>query len=172
MPVWTLERILKGAAKLRASDVHLVRGLAPVFRVNGDVCPTEGEPLDESTLRSILEDSTSERQRNSLEETWQLCFSGHLNNVGRFRASIDYRAGCPEFAIRLCENTVRTLESLGLPPFIEELARRSNGLVLITGPTGVGKTTTMNFMIDAINRNRRAKIVTIEPDRVRPSERP
>ena len=62
----------------------------------------------------------------------------------------------------MCETTVRTAEALGLPPIIEELTRRPSGLILVTGPTGVGKTTTMNFMIDAINRQRRLKIVTIE----------
>jgi twitching motility protein PilT len=85
-----------------------------------------------------------------------------VEGVGRLRASVYYRAGCPEFAIRLCESTVRTAEALGVPPIVEELTRRPSGLVLVTGPTGVGKTTTMNFMIDAINRQRRLKIVTIE----------
>jgi twitching motility protein PilT len=159
---WTFERILKGAAKLNASDVHLVRGVSPVLRVHGEICPIEGEPLDETTLRAILNETTTDRQRETFEEHWQLCFSRYVEGVGRLRASIYYRAGCPEFAIRLCESTVRTAEALGVPPIIEELTRRSSGLVLVTGPTGVGKTTTMNFMIDAINRQRRLKIVTIE----------
>jgi twitching motility protein PilT len=159
---WTLERILKDAAKLKASDVHLVRGLAPVFRVDGEICPIEGEPLDEPMLREILDETTTPRQRDTFEEHWQLCFARYVQGVGRLRASIYYRAGCPEFAIRLCETTVRTAEALGLPPIIEELTRRPSGLILITGPTGVGKTTTMNYMIDAINRQRRLKIVTIE----------
>jgi twitching motility protein PilT len=159
---WNLERILKGAAKLNASDVHLVRGVSPVFRVHGEICPIEGEPLDETTLRAIFDETTTPRQRESFEEHWQLCFSRFVEGVGRLRASVYYRAGCPEFAIRLCEATVRTAEDLGVPPIIEELTRRPSGLVLVTGPTGVGKTTTMNFMIDAINRQRRLKIVTIE----------
>jgi twitching motility protein PilT len=159
---WNLERILKGAAKLNASDVHLVRGVSPVFRVHGEICPIEGEPLDEPTLRAIFNETTTSRHRETFEDHWQLCFSRYVEGVGRLRASIYYRAGCPEFAIRLCEATVRTAEALGVPPIIEELTRRPSGLVLVTGPTGVGKTTTMNFMIDAINRQRRLKIVTIE----------
>jgi twitching motility protein PilT len=159
---WNLERILKGAAKLNASDVHLVRGVSPVFRVHGEICSIEGEPLDETTLRAIFDETTTPRQRETFEEHWQLCFSRFVEGVGRLRASVYYRAGCPEFAIRLCESTVRTAEALGVPPIIEELTRRPSGLVLVTGPTGVGKTTTMNFMIDAINRQRRLKIVTIE----------
>jgi len=160
--VWTLDRILKGAAKHRASDVHLIRGMAPVFRVHGEMVPIEGEPLTEETLRAILVESTNDRQRAIFEDQWQLCFSRHAEGVGRYRASIYYRAGCPEFAIRLCETSIRSAETLGLPPIVEELTRRGSGLVLVTGPTGVGKTTTLNFMVNAINTQRRAKIVTIE----------
>ena len=102
------------------------------------------------------------KQREILQERLQLCFSRHAEGVGRFRASVYFHAGCPELAIRLCEKTVRSAAELGLPPVLEELSRLQNGLILLTGPTGVGKTTTLNFMIDLINRNRRAKIVTIE----------
>ena len=86
----------------------------------------------------------------------------HVEGVGRFRTSVYFHAGCPELAIRLCEKTVRSAAELGLPPVVEELCRVQDGLILLTGPTGVGKTTTLNFMIDLINHNRRAKIVTIE----------
>ncbi len=105
---------------------------------------------------------TTPRQREVFEEEWQLCFSKHAEGVGRYRASIYFRAACPEFSIRLCETSVRSAETLKLPPVIEELTRRTSGLVLVTGPTGVGKTTTLNYMVNAINNQRRAKIVTIE----------
>ena len=81
---------------------------------------------------------------------------------GALCASIYFHAGCPELAIRLCEKTVRSAAELGLPPVLEELTRLPNGLILVTGPTGTGKTTTLNFMVDVINHNRRSKIVTIE----------
>jgi len=159
---WNLERILKGAARHKASDVHLVCGLAPVFRIHGEMSPIAGEPLDPQALQAIFEESTTARQREIFEKEWQLCFSRQAEGVGRYRASIYYRAGCPEFAIRLCETSVRSAEALGLPSIVEELTHRTSGLVLVTGPTGVGKTTTLNFMIDAINHHRRAKIITIE----------
>ena len=159
---WTLDRILKAAASHHASDVHLVRGIAPVLRIHGEIRPVEGPPVDEGTLRAMVDAMLTPKQRETFEQTWQLCFSRTSPDAGRFRASVYLRSGCPELAIRICERAVRSAESLGLPPIVEELTRRPNGLILVTGPTGVGKTTTLNFMVDAINRHRRAKIVTIE----------
>lgn len=159
---WTFEKVFKGARRHAASDVHLVRGVAPMLRINGEIRPIEGEPLDDETLRRLLAEIVTDKHRETLERDWQLCFSRFWPDVGRFRVSVYFHAGCPEMAIRLCESAVRTADQLGLPPIVEELTRLPNGLVLVTGPTGVGKTTTLNFMIDAINRQRRAKIVTIE----------
>src|SRR6185369_13541664 len=82
--------------------------------------------------------------------------------IGRFRISIYRHAGNYEFAIRLCETSIRSAEDLGLPSVIEELTRLPNGLILVTGPTGMGKTTTLNYMVQAINSTRRAKIITVE----------
>ena len=159
---WTLDRIFDGARSREASDIHLIRGLPPVLRINGDIHVSQGKPLDEAALSGLIDKMLSPKQRAILQERLQLCFSRHLEGVGRFRASVYFHAGCPELAIRLCERTVRTAAELGLPPVVEELCRLQNGLILLTGPTGVGKTTTLNFMIDSINRSRRAKIVTIE----------
>jgi twitching motility protein PilT len=159
---WTLDKILRGARRLHASDVHLVNGVAPVLRITGDIHPIEGEPLDESSLRTIVDSILSEKHREYLNQNWQLCFSRQWPEVGRCRISIYFHAGCPELAIRLCETRVREAGELGLPPVVSELTRLPSGLILITGPTGTGKTTTLNYLIDAINRERRAKIVTIE----------
>jgi twitching motility protein PilT len=159
---WTLDRILQGARAREASDIHLVRGVAPVLRLHGDILVSQGPPLDQPTLTDLVNSLLQPRQREILQERLQLCFSRYWEGVGRCRASIYFHAGCPELSIRLCEATVRSSEELGLPPIAEELTRLPNGLILVTGPTGVGKTTTLNYMIDMINRNRRAKIVTIE----------
>jgi len=157
-----LEQILKGARKRGASVVHLVRGVAPVLRINGDIVVAQGAPLDDQSLRSLVEQILPPKQRAVLEEKWQLCFSRHWEGLGRFRTSIYYHAGCPELSIRLCETVIRSAEELHLPRIIEDLTQLPNGLILVTGPTGTGKTTTLNYMIDTINRHRRAKIVTIE----------
>lgn len=159
---WSLDRILKGARLHHASDVHLVRGLAPIYRINGEIRPIDGPPLDAEALTSLVGGLLSPKLRQSLEDKWQLCFSRHLEGVGRFRVSIYLHAGVPELAIRICEPRVRSREELSLPPIIQELTRKSSGLILVTGPTGVGKTTTLNYMIDLINTERRAKIITIE----------
>ena len=153
---------MRALAARGASDIHLIRGVAPVLRINGDIHISQGKPLDEATLGELIDKMVVPKQREILQERLQLCFSRHAEGVGRFRASVYYHAGCPELAIRLCEKTVRSADELGLPPVVEELSRLQNGLILLTGPTGVGKTTTLNFMIDLINRNRRSKIVTIE----------
>ena len=159
---WTVDKILKGARKYGASDIHLVRGVAPIFRIDGEIQPVEGEPLGPDSLRSLLGEMLTDEQRDRFENDWHLCFSRYFDGVGRCRTSVYYHAGCPELAIRLCEPAIRSAEELGLPPVIEELTRLPSGLVLVTGPTGVGKTTTLNYMIDTINRERRAKIITIE----------
>jgi twitching motility protein PilT len=159
---WTLGRILEGARSRAASDIHLIRGVAPVLRVNGDIYVSQGKPLDEAALGDLIDKLLQPKQRELLQERLQLCFSRHVEGVGRIRASVYFHAGCPELAIRLCEKTVRSAAELGLPPVLEDLSRLQDGLILVTGPTGVGKTTTLNFMIDLINHNRRAKIVTIE----------
>jgi twitching motility protein PilT len=159
---WTLEKILEGARSRRASDIHLVRGIPPVLRISGEIHVSQGRPMDEATLKSLVEGLLLPRQLETLQKNLQLCFSRHIEGVGRFRASIYFHAGCPELSIRLSETIVRSAEELGLPPIVEELTRLPNGLILVTGPTGMGKTTTLNFMIDVINRSRRAKIVTIE----------
>jgi twitching motility protein PilT len=146
----------------RASDVHLVRGAAPIFRINGELVSTQDAPLDQHSLQAIFASLTSPQQREQFQEQWQLCFSREFDRIGRFRASVYNRTGCPEFAIRLCESVLGSREILGLPPAVEELTCRGSGLVLVTGPTGSGKTTTLNSLVHSINQERRAKIVTIE----------
>jgi twitching motility protein PilT len=157
-----MRKILEGARQYAASDIHLIRGLAPVLRVNGDIVVSNGKPLDADELKKLLEEAATASQIEIFENRWQLCFSKFWDGIGRCRISLYYRAGCPEMAIRLCETVVRSSEELQLPPIIDDLTRLANGLILVTGPTGVGKTTTLNYMIDKINRQRRTKIITIE----------
>jgi twitching motility protein PilT len=159
---WTLEKILKGARTHSASDVHLVRGIAPAFRVNGEIRPIEGAPLTTEELKRLYDAVLNARQKEIFERDWQVCFSRHFEGIGRFRVSVYLHAGCPEFSIRLCETVIRSAAELGLPDVATELTRLPDGLILVTGPTGMGKTTTLNYMINVINEDRRAKIVTIE----------
>jgi twitching motility protein PilT len=162
MMAWSIDKILKAARRFHASDIHLIMNVAPVFRINGEIRPIEGEVLDAEQLKSIVYGLLTDSLRENLERDWQLCFSKHWPEIGRFRISVYFHSGCPEMAIRLCETSVRSREELRLPPILEELTRFSSGLILVTGPTGMGKTTTLNYMVDFINQHRRTKIVTIE----------
>ena len=160
--MWQLDAIFRNARRFGASDIHLVRGVAPIYRINGEIRPVEGAPLSKENLDDLLHEMTSERQRKTLEEKLALCFSSFWNDVGRFRASVYYHALCPEMSIRLCETKIRTLAELGLPEVIGDFSRLPNGLVLVTGPTGVGKTTTLNVIVDMINQEQRKKVIMIE----------
>lgn len=156
------EKILAGARKLGASDVHLVCGLSPALRIGGEIRIIDGEPLDQESLQTIYDHVLNTKQKETFQEDWQVCFSRRLEGIGRFRISVYLHAGCPEFSIRLCESTVRSAAELGLPAAIDELTRLPGGLILVTGPTGMGKTTTLSYMINMINESRRAKVITIE----------
>ncbi len=157
-----LDRILQEARRLRASDVHIIAGVPPSFRVNGEIILASSAPLSREETCGIVESVLNPTQKQVFENDRALCFSIYDSVAGRIRVTAYYHAGNPELAIRLCTLEVLTARELGLPPIIEEFARKPNGLVLITGPTGVGKTTTMNYMVDMINRERRCKVVTIE----------
>jgi twitching motility protein PilT len=159
---WSLDKIIRAARQHNASDVHLVRGVPPALRIGGDIQLSGGAPLDQPTLEHFVGELLTDRQRAFLYEQMQLCFSRHWEGIGRCRVSIYFHGGCPEFALRLCETTIRNREELRIPPVVEEFTRLPSGLVVVTGPTGSGKTTTLNFMVDLINRERRAKIITIE----------
>jgi len=104
----------------------------------------------------------NEQQRRKFEQEWELCISLRHPAAGRVRTTFYKRNGHPELSVRFCGEHIATRQELGLPEKIDDLARRPNGLVLITGPTGAGKTTTLNYMVDVINSERRCKIVTIE----------
>ncbi len=112
--------------------------------------------------RDLLYAVLKPEQVKDFETNWRLCISTYFPDIGHFRIALYYAGACVEGAIRVCPPVIRGLEDLGLPNVVSELARRHAGLVLITGPTGVGKTTTMAAMVDQINRERQAKIVMVE----------
>jgi len=157
-----LDRLLASAGDFDASDLHLVVGVPPAFRVNGEIIIADEDSLTESELSSMTETLLNEQQRKKFEQEWELCVSLLHPDAGRVRATFYRRNGHPEISFRFCGERIPSREELGLPERIDDLARRPNGLVLITGPTGAGKTTTLNYLVDLINSERRCKIVTIE----------
>jgi twitching motility protein PilT len=157
-----MQKIMSLARRSNASDIHIVAGLPPLFRVSGDIVVAEAPALSREDTKRLTMDLLNEEQRKAFEANWQLCCSLYDGKLGRFRVSAYYHGGNPEMAIRAVNYSIPTRAQLGLPEQTEDMTRLNSGLVLITGPTGSGKTTTMNYMIDLINSERRCKIITIE----------
>jgi twitching motility protein PilT len=162
MSTENLDRLLSAAKEFDASDLHLVAGVPPAFRVNGEIIIADEDTLKEEEINRMADSLLNDYQKKKFEQEWELCISLLHRAAGRVRATFYKRNGHPEMSFRFCGEAIATREELGLPEKLDELARRPNGLVLITGPTGAGKTTTLNYLVDVINSERRCKIVTIE----------
>src|SRR5579859_4893445 len=162
MPAPSLDRLLSAASDFDASDLHLVAGVPPAFRVNGEIIIADEDAMTEEEITRIANSLLNEQQKKKFEQEWELCISMLHKSAGRVRATFYKRNGHPEMSFRFCGERIASREELGLPEKIDEMARKPNGLFLITGPTGAGKTTTLNYMVDVINSERRCKIVTIE----------
>jgi twitching motility protein PilT len=157
-----IQRILAVARRENASDIHIVAGLPPLFRISGEIVLADMPPLTMEDTKRLCYGLLNEEQKKVFERDWQLCCSVFDDKLGRFRVSVYYRVGNPEMSIRPVMDHIKKRADLGLPELLEDFTRLSSGLVLITGPTGTGKTTTMNYMIDMINSERRCKIIAIE----------
>src|SRR5438270_3101351 len=157
-----LDRLLAAAKEYDASDLHLVAGVPPAFRVNGEIIIADEDALTEQDVGMLAADLLNDQQKQKFEQEWELCISLVHPAAGRVRATFYRRNGHPEISFRFCGERIPTRQELGLPEKIDDLARKPNGLVLITGPTGAGKTTTLNYLVDLINSERRCKIVSIE----------
>jgi twitching motility protein PilT len=162
MSAANLDRLLACASEFDASDLHLVAGVPPAFRVNGEIIIADEDALTEKEVAEMAGSLLNEQQSRKFAREWELCISLVHHTAGRVRVTFYRRNGQPEMSFRFCGDRIATRGELGLPERIDDLARRPNGLVLITGPTGAGKTTTLNYLVDLINSERRCKIVTIE----------
>ncbi len=157
-----LDSLLSAAKEHKASDLHLIFGVPPAYRINGEIILAEEDATSAEQLAEITGSLLNEHQQQKFEREWELCISLYHSAAGRVRVTLYRRNGHPELCFRLCGESIPPREELGLPSKLDDLARRPNGLVLITGPTGSGKTTTLNYMVNLINSERRCKIVTIE----------
>src|SRR5947209_8118219 len=147
----------------RASDLHMTAGSPPMVRVRGRLAAVEGFPvLTTQMTRELVYSILSEGQRQKFENNWQLDFAYQIPGRARFRVNAYMQRSAVGAAFRLIPFDVVPLERLGLPPAVAEFANRPRGLVLVTGPTGSGKSTTLASLIDVINSSREEHIMTIE----------
>lgn len=157
-----LSQLFAEAARLGASDLHLVVGFPPTLRVDGKLTPIAAEALlTDETARGIILPSLSAEQKEELETNRELDFS-LATPVGRFRVNAYFQKGTLAASYRLIAGKIRTMNELGLPEICNEFVKLRQGLVLVTGPTGHGKSTTLAAMINFINGSRAAHIITVE----------
>ncbi len=154
--------LLSQAVTSGASDLHLVSWSPPMLRINGTLTPMNLPQLTPQEISPMIVSLLNEEQRKRFAADWELDFSVAVRDIGRFRGNVHRQRGAVEAAFRVVSEKIRSLRQLGLPPVVEELARRDQGLILITGPTGSGKSTTLAAMVDQINQERRCMIITIE----------
>jgi len=158
----SLDDLLSAMVSKGASDLHLTAGVPPQYRVDGNLIPAEGEPLDPETCQRLIYSILREDQKKRFETSHELDLSFGIRGVARFRCNVFSQRGSTAAAIRMIPHEIMGFERLGLPRVVVGFANQPNGLVLVTGPTGCGKSTTLAALIDKINRERPCHIVTIE----------
>jgi len=157
-----LHEILNEMVERHASDLHITAGAPPTLRVHGHVSPIGDTPLTQAETKSLAYSVLTDAQRQKFEEDKELDLSFGMKGLSRFRANVYMQRGAVGIAIRAIPYTIHSFEELGLPKVVSELCEKPKGLVLVTGPTGSGKSTTLATMIDKINSERQEHIVTIE----------
>jgi twitching motility protein PilT len=155
--------ILLTVVRQKASDLHITAGSPPMLRVRGSLVAMEGMPsLTPTDTREIVYAILNSTQRQRLETDWQLDFAYSVPGVGRYRVNAYFQRGTIGAAFRLIPTETVPIEKLGMPPVIREFAKKPRGIVLVTGPTGSGKSTTLASLINEINETRDEHILTIE----------
>ena len=154
--------ILRNAVTARASDVHLNAGLPPLFRVDTVVRPSGLPVVTAETAAHVAREMLGEKRWADFEERRDADFSHEVAGVGRFRVNAHYQRGTVALSVRVIDSKIRPLDQLYLPEVVGRLTHLPRGLVLVTGPTGGGKSTTLAAMIDAINRREQAHVITLE----------
>jgi twitching motility protein PilT len=160
---FNLRALLEEMIQKEASDLHITTGERPKLRVDGDIA--DSSVTDILTPKDTLHLAYSvltENQKKRFETEDELDFSFGIQNLARFRGNVFKQRGCVSMAIRMIPFNVRTFQELGLPPIMAKLAERPRGLILVTGPTGSGKSTTLAAIIDKINKERKGHIITVE----------
>ncbi|TML01006.1 MAG: type IV pilus twitching motility protein PilT [Actinobacteria bacterium] len=163
LPTVPVQELLTHVLTMDASDLHLTVGAKPTVRIHGDLKPLEQyDILEPDQVRRMVYAILTQRQRERLEQDLELDMSYSLPGRARFRVNVYFQRDAVGAAFRFIPFTIRTVEDLGLPPQVSDFARLPRGLVLVTGPTGSGKSTTLAALIDVVNTEREVHIMTIE----------
>ena len=157
-----IAELLAFAFKQNASDLHLSAGLPPLIRVDGDIKRINVDPLDDRTVHNMIYDIMSDKQQKDYEEFLETDFSFELPNIARFRVNAFNQNRGPAAVFRTIPSKVLTLEQLNCPPIFKQISDQPRGIVLVTGPTGSGKSTTLAAMVNHINETEHGHILTIE----------
>ena len=157
-----LHQLLKAMVEKGASDLHVTTGTPPQLRIDGKLVPLRTPPLTPVETKQLCYSILTDAQKHRFEEDSELDLSFGVKGLSRFRANVFMQRGAVAGAFRTIPFKILTFQDLGLPPIVAELARKPRGLVLVTGPTGSGKSTTLASIIDKINTDRHEHIVTIE----------
>lgn len=158
----SLHQLLKAAVKQNASDLHIVAGSPPALRIDGKMARVKTDPLTVEEARRICYSIMTDTQKSEFEENKELDFSFGIKNMARFRVNVFYQRGAVSGVFRKIALEIPDFNLLGLPRSVNGITQSSNGLVLITGPTGSGKSTTIAAMVDKFNREERGHIITLE----------
>jgi len=158
----TLHQLLKTMVERGGSDLHVTTNSPPQIRIDGKLVPLKTPPLGAVETKQLCYSILSDKQKHSFEEALELDLSFGVKGLARFRANIYLQKGAVAGAFRLIPYRIPPLDELGLPAVIKDLSRKPRGLILVTGPTGSGKSTTLASMVNMINQERREHIMTIE----------
>jgi twitching motility protein PilT len=162
MPEIALSELLRKMIESGGSDLHITTNSAPMVRVHGVLRPLEYSELTPAETKQLAYSVLTDAQKHRFEETLELDFSFGIKGLSRFRANIFNQRGAVGAVFRSIPYEIRSFEELGLPTVIEKLCEKPRGLILVTGPTGSGKSTTLAAMVDKVNRDRHEHIITVE----------
>lgn len=158
----SLRELLEQMVSMEASDLHLTVGSPPIVRVDGKLQKMEFDMLNSEQTKKLAYSMLNEKQKMKFEQTWELDFSFGIERMSRFRCNIFMQRGNVAVALRQIPYKIRTFEELSLPKVMAEFSKLPRGLVLVTGPTGSGKSTTLAAVIDKVNKERPVHIITVE----------
>lgn len=156
------EDLLTKAVDLNASDIHFTVGIPPTMRINGSLIPFGDEKLSPKNIEEYVKQVLTEEQYNKYIDMGELDLSYAIQGIGRFRVNVFRQRGSDAMALRTITPQIPTLEKLDMPPVIKDLCKKQRGLILVTGPTGSGKSTTLAAVINEINNTRNCHIITLE----------